>query len=387
MRILPSLLILALLAACPCVAAAAAPATEDLAPMDEYEPRGPGGFRSGWHQTGPTSAWVVWRTPNRATSRVEYGPTEACEQATPATKPGRVLGLPLFTQFHRLTGLEPGKTCHYRPVSIGTDGSEEKGEVRTFTTPPRDEKAIPVPGDLAGPPYVLDKDGATYVLTRDLTVPLAGFEITAAAVTLDFDGHTLTYNDEPYEGPEAWNERAYQGNDFGVKCSGKGRVTLRGGRIPATGVFLDNGYDKGASRENVELGETGVVGFQSFLTVRAVDGEGRPVAGARVVVTGPDGKAVQQATMAPEGSKDMLIADGDRLTVVRPLERKHRGYVKDVSLESGEAAFVVTCEVVTHDGRKPAGPYTVTATKEGYKAATKTVDVAETDRVELVLEK
>jgi len=705
MRPLPSLLAaLALLAAC--ASAAAAPAKEDLAPMDEYEPRGPGGFQGGWHQTGPTSAWFVWRTLNRATSRVEYGPTKACAQSTSTTKPGRVLGLPFFTQFHRITGLEPGKTYHYRTVSIGTDGSEEKGPVRTLKIPPREGGDIPVPGELKGPPYVLDTNGATYVLTRDLTVPLAGFEIAASDVTLDFDGHTLTYNDEPYDGPEAWNERAYKGNDFGVKCSGKGRATLRGGRIvqgrgasagtqigigcnpvysrnapvtmegmelvwhgpdisgaffhwskanvvrycvfddrgshitnrhqavstidgngwtdcrwslvkrtrqqglmgvaeaeeneiyidscatnsfgikptgaagkpaqihrnhifgigehpvgigmfgiyppgsevltntvevkctrsgteygytgsacfrttwggdnlevggntftahadvydgkvaktrcvwvglphftpkgskeeirdargifeanviraigrsgakagaicvvclnespnlifanntvestwanvllgdeyghaggypkffknrfyrvgedpayhtifqqrgriPGTGVFLDNWYDKGASREAVELGEKGHVIFQRLLTVRVVDGEGEPVAGCRVVVSDSGGKAVHQDTTPAKKGDAMLVADGERLAVTRPFDMEHRGYVEPIELEKSEAAAVLTREVVTADGRKPAGPYTVTATKDGYKAASKKVDVAETDRVELVLE-
>ncbi|MFO8012779.1 MAG: hypothetical protein R6X20_05670 [Phycisphaerae bacterium] len=706
MRILPTLLTLSLLAAC-AAAAAPAPAKEDLSPMDEYQPRGPGSAYSGWHLAGHTSAIVGWRTRNRATSRVEYGLTKACKQATPTTQPGRILGLPLFTQFHRITGLAPGKTYHYRLVSIGTDGSEEKGEVQTFTTPPRDEKAIPVPGDLDGPPYVLDKKGATYVVTRDLAVPLAGFEITAADVTLDFDGHTLTYNDEPYEGSDKWNERAYKGNDFGVKCSGKGRVTLRGGRIvqgrggsagtqvgigcnpvysrnapvtmegmelvwhgpdisgaffhwggenevhhcvfddrgseitnrhqavssidgngwadcrwnlvkrtrqqglmgvavaeeneiyidscatnafgikptttagkpvsvrynhiygigehpvgigmfgvyrpqslvagnhvevkctrsgteygytgsacfrttwgadnlrvksntfiahadvydgkvakarciwvglphftpkgateeirdarglfwgniiqafgengakagaicvvclnespnlifwqntvlstwanvllgdeyghaggypkfvdntfcragedpayrtifqqrgriPATGVFLDNTYEDGASRASVELGEKGEVVFQSLVWISVVDRDGKPVAGARVVVSGANGRPVQQDTTPAKKGDAMLVADGDRLTVVQPLNREHRGYCEDLSAGPGYVAVVLTREIVTHDSRQAAGPYTVTATKDGYKAASKTVDVAETDRVELVLDK
>jgi hypothetical protein len=706
MRIPPTLLTLSLLAACT-VAAAAAPAKEDISPMDEYAPRGPDGAYCTWCMASHTSAVVVWRTPNRATSRVEYGLTEACKQSTPTTKPGRVLGLPFFTHFHRITGLEPVKTYHYRTVSIGTDGSEEKGEAYTFTTAPYDDSTIPVPGDLQGPPYVLDEDGATYVLTRDLTVPLAGFEITASDVTLDFDGHTLTYNDEPYEGSDKWNERAYKGNDFGVKCSGKGRVTLRGGRIvqgkggsagtqvgigcnpvysrnapvtlegmelvwhgpdvsgaffhwggenrvdhcvfddrgstitnrhqaistidgngwgvyswnlvkrtrqqalmnaveaehnevyidscatnafgikptgragkpvevrknaiygigehpvgiamfkvyppgsvvdanivevkctrsgteygytgsacfrttwgadnitvgsntftahadvydgkvakarcvwvglphftpkgateeirdargfflgnvikaigrngakagaicvvclnespnlvfanntvestwanvllgdeyghaggypkfvnnefyrsgedpayrtiyqqrgriPATGVFLDTTYEDGASRDSVELGEAGEVVFQRVFTISVVDGEGKPVPGARVVVSDSGGNAVHEETTRSEESKAMLVADGDRLTVVQPLNREHRGYCEDLAVGPGYVAVVLTYEIVTHDGRKAAGPYTVTATKDACKPATKKVDVSETDRVELVLEK
>jgi hypothetical protein len=180
----------------------------------------------------------------------------------------------------------------------------------------------------------------------------------------------------------------FVGNAFGRMGEDPAYHTIfqQRGRIPATGVFLGNMYQDGASRASVELGETGEVVFQSLVWISVVDRHGKPVAAARVVVCGPDGKAVQQATMATEGAKDTLIADGDRLTVVRPLERNHRGYVNDVSLESGEVAVVASYEIVTHDGRKPAGPYTVTATKDGYKPASKKVDVAETARVEIVLE-
>ena len=58
MRPLPSLLAaLSLLAACAC--AAAAPAKEDISPLDAYEPRGPGYVRDAWDWAGPTSA-VHW---------------------------------------------------------------------------------------------------------------------------------------------------------------------------------------------------------------------------------------------------------------------------------------------------------------------------------------
>jgi len=687
-------------------AGASAPAKEDIAPLDEYQPQPAGHVRYEWLGAGPTSAIITWQTESRATSRVEYGPTEACQQATPPTRPGRVLGLPFFTQFHRLTGLEPGKTYHCRALSIGTDGSVSKGKVRTFTTKPY-EKAIRVPDDVKGPPYVLDKDGATYLVTRDLVAPLAGFEITASDATLDFDGHTLTYNNEPYEGPREWSKRAYHGNDFGIKCSGKGRVTIRNGRIvqgrgssagtqvgigcnpvysrgapvtmegmelvwhggdisgaffhwagdnqvnhcvfddrgtlvtnrhqavstidgngwgdytrnlvkrtrqqglmgavraelneiyidscatnsfgirptgkarkhvrvkgnvifgigehpvgiamfgvylpdslvwknavevkctrsgteygytgsacfrttwgadnlsvccntfiahadtydgkvakaravwvglphftpkngkteirdarglfagntikaigqrgakaggicvvcnnaspnlvfrdntvestwanvllgdeyghagsyakfvdntflregtdpayrtilqqrgriPGTGVFVDNRYEDGASRQAVELKEKGCVLMQRQLRVRVVDGAGKPLGGARVVVSGAGGRPLHQDTTPAAKTTVMLLADGDRLRVQPPADHALRGYVKWIWLAPGEVAVVLTREIVTKDGRKAAGPYTISAKKDGYQAASKTVDLTKTGHVEITLQR
>ena len=687
---------------------AAAPGKEDISPLDEYEPC-PAGFTwQPWLRAGPTSAVIYWNTENRATSRVEYGLTQACKQATPTTRPGRVLGLPFITQFHRITSLEASKTYHYRLVSIGTDGSESKSEVKTFATKPYPD-AIRVPDDVKGPPYVLDKDGATYILTRDLVVPLAGFEITASNVTLDFDGHTLTYNNEPYGGPKEWSKRAYHGNDFGIKCSGKGRVTILGGRIvqgkgssagtqvgigcnpvysrgapvtmkgmeliwhgadisgaffhwagdnevnhsvfddrgtvitnrhqaistidgnawgdydhdlvkrtrqqglmgakralfneiyidscatnsfgirpsdkagepveimynriigigehpvgiamfgvypqdsfvngntvrvkctrsgmeygytgsacfrttwgadnldvyantfvayadvydgkvakarcvwvglphftpkgakqeirdargifarnyiraigrngakagaicvvclnespnllfrenvvettwanvllgdeyghaggyakfvdntfrregtdlnyrtilqqrgriPATGVFMDNRYEDGASADSVELKEKGEVVFQRLLRLMVKDADGKPLGDARIVVTGSGGNHVLLDTTPHAKTDAMLVADGDRLVVQRPVDDTVRGYITSIWspiwLAKGELAVALVREIVTKDGRKAAGPYTVSAKKDGYKAASKTVDVAKTDRVEIIL--
>jgi len=711
-----SLAVLAAAALGVSAAGAAAPAKEDISPLDEYEPCGSGlikvvdggtlDFPPEWLHAGSTSAVVIWRTPRRATSRIEYGPTQACEHKTSTTRPGRVLGLPFFTQFHRITGLEPGKTYHYRLVSIGTDGNEDKGTVRTFSTKPY-EKAVRVPDDVKGPPYVLNQDGAVYVVTRDLVAPLAGFEITASDVTLDFDGHTLTYNNEPYEGPKEWSERAYKRNDFGVKCSGKGRVTIRNGcivqgkgssagtqvgigcnpvysrgapvtmegmeliwhgadisgaffhwagdnqvhycvfddrgtvvtnrhqaistidgngwtdchwnlvrrtrqqglmnvvqaeeneiyidscatnsfgirpsnragkrvqvavnrifgigehpvgiamfgvypqcasvagnqvevkctrsgteygytgsacfrttwgadnlhvecntftayadmydakvakarcvwvglphftpkggtkeirnaqgvfanniirtigrngakaggicvvclnespnlifvrnsvfstwanvllgdeyghaggyakfvdntfrregadpnyrtilqqrtAIPGTGVFLGNSYEDGASPQNIELKEKGEVVFQTLLRLTVKDAGGEPLGDARVVVSDPGGKHALLDTTPHAETWAMLVADGDRLAAQRPVDETHRGLIEHIHLAEGELAVALVREIVTKDGRKAAGPYTVSAKKDGYQAAARTVDLTKTDHVEITLQR
>jgi len=159
------------------------------------------------------------------------------------------------------------------------------------------------------------------------------------------------------------------------------------GRIPATGVFMDNKYEDGASPENIELKEMGRIVMQRFVTVRVVDGEGKPLGDARVVVSDAGGKPVHLDTTPAAETLATIVADGERLAVIRPSDSKHRGYCEDALVGPGEVAVVLTREVVTADGRKPAGSYTVSAKKEGYKAASRTVDVAKADRVEIVLEK
>jgi hypothetical protein len=127
--------------------------------------------------------------------------------------------------------LEPATKYYYRIVCQGTNGQKSIGQVWEFHTSQYTD-AVPVPGDLPGPPFVLDRANTTYVLTEDVTAPLAGFEIKAVGVTLDLDGHTLTYNTRATMRLDDWPVRAYRENDYGVKVSVRGgRVRIMGGTI------------------------------------------------------------------------------------------------------------------------------------------------------------
>ena len=42
-------------------------------------------------------------------------------------------------------------------------------------------------------PYILDQAGATYVLTTDVTVDGTAFVVLTPNITLDLNGHTVTY--------------------------------------------------------------------------------------------------------------------------------------------------------------------------------------------------
>jgi len=50
-------------------------------------------------------------------------------------------------------------------------------------------------------PGILDREGATYVLTQDISAPGTALTIVARGITLDLNGYTVTYNTEPSDTP------------------------------------------------------------------------------------------------------------------------------------------------------------------------------------------
>ncbi len=220
-----------------------------------------------WIHAAETSAVVHWQTPRPGTSWVEYGPTEKLGKRTANSPNSPVTGRPCWTHVHRITCLETGGQYAFRTAWRGEDGRVVRGEVRRFKTA-RIDGAIRVPADGRGDrPIVLDRKGATYVLTRDLTVPLGGVAITADDVTLEMDGHTITYNTRPRQAPDDWPKRAYitEGHGFGVNVAAKGSARVLNGRIvqgdgntPGTQVAIGSNpvYVRSAA---VELGGLEIV--------------------------------------------------------------------------------------------------------------------------------
>lgn len=108
-------------------------------------------FAEQWVHASETSAVVYWQTGEQArdaetagAGHVEYGPTEAygrrtadfslppvCDEVPAGV---RVFQKPSWSQCHRITGLESGRTYHYRLVFTGPDRSVVKSEDMTFTT-------------------------------------------------------------------------------------------------------------------------------------------------------------------------------------------------------------------------------------------------------------
>ncbi|MFV1959830.1 MAG: hypothetical protein ACC662_10505, partial [Planctomycetota bacterium] len=92
-----------------------------------------------------------------------------------------------------VTGLEPGRTLQFtvqarRKGALGPLGLSVAGRVagKDLPAPPAD--AIRLDG-----PATLDRAGATYLLTRDITTAGTAFRITAPGTTLDLGGHRVTY--------------------------------------------------------------------------------------------------------------------------------------------------------------------------------------------------
>jgi len=173
-------------------------------------------FLGQWTHVSETSAVIYWQLEDismSATSYVEYGKTGALASRTEQTRE------PRWAQFHRLGGLEPETTYHYRMVNVDpVTGKTTRSQVLTFTTRRR-EGAIRLPGKMAGPPFVLDEPGATYLLTRDVVADGDAFVITAPGVTLDLDGHTVTFGNDTGE------------QVAGVSLTGEGKATVCNGHI------------------------------------------------------------------------------------------------------------------------------------------------------------
>jgi len=179
-----------------------------------------------WTHVSLSSACVAWETNLPATSWVEYGPTEACKQATAKTE------RPFYIHVHYLKDLPTGKPTYLRRVSVDERGNRIASPVRKVV-PACPPGAVLLPGKLAGPPYVLDKAGATYVLTADVNAKRRALEITADGITLDLNGHTVTYHNETL--PEElftneWTSHETHGAE-GVRDMGHGGLTLLNGLI------------------------------------------------------------------------------------------------------------------------------------------------------------
>jgi len=142
-----------------------------------------------WRHVSENAACIAWETNLPAKSHVEYGETERYGRKTPVEERH------FYLHVHHLRGLETGKTYHYRVVSVDERGNRIAGDDATLR-PAKVPAAIYLPGEKGKPPYDLDKAGATYVLTEDIVADSTALRIKAENVTLDLNGHTVTFNDK-----------------------------------------------------------------------------------------------------------------------------------------------------------------------------------------------
>jgi len=98
--------------------------------------------------------------------------------------------------------------------------------------------AIRIPDDVAGPPYLLDQAGETYILTQDIAALGTAIIIAASGITIDLNSHTITYGTS-------------SGISYGITASGynintiiiKNGVILQGqgNGLASHAIYLPNG--------------------------------------------------------------------------------------------------------------------------------------------------
>ena len=154
-----------------------------------------------WRHVSETSACVAFETNLPAKSYVEYGETERYGKKTAESERC------FYLHIHYLKDLELGKTYHYRLVAVDERGNRITTKDATFTTR-KVPGAIRVPGNLPGPPYVLDRAGTTCILTGDVSADGLAIELKASEITIDLNGHTITYNRKrvTYDNAKDYNE-------------------------------------------------------------------------------------------------------------------------------------------------------------------------------------
>jgi len=170
-------------------------------------------FGRRWVYASETSAVVCWWSERPARSCVEFGLDGQPRRRTALTKEARC------GQFHRLAGLKTGAAYSCRLVNVGAETGKETLSPAFTVATKRNAGAVRIPQQVKGPPFVLDKAGAAYILTEDVTASGTAFEIKGADVTLDLDGHTVVFGDDTAEQVR------------GVWANNKGKATICNGHI------------------------------------------------------------------------------------------------------------------------------------------------------------
>ena len=184
-----------------------------------------------WTYASERSASIGWMTSLPATVEIRGAKAEAASGERP-----------FYVHLWRLKDLAPG-----RPVEViitCTDEFGRKASRSVTVRPKRPRGAAQFPGDLAGPPYVIDKPGH-YILTKDITAKRTAIKVEAEGVTLDLGGHTVTYATEKLAKEhftDKWMSYVRTGS-FGVKNMGGSKFRLLNGRI-VQGAGNNRGNDE-----------------------------------------------------------------------------------------------------------------------------------------------
>jgi len=118
-----------------------------------------------------------------------------------------------YLHHHYLTDLASDTTYEYRVIAEDERGNVIESTWQTFSTAtPNGGNVTYLSGGQITDAYEITTSGY-YVLTGDLIADRTAFKITASDVTLDLDGHTVTYNEEDFQ------LTGGAGNDFSLNAS------------------------------------------------------------------------------------------------------------------------------------------------------------------------
>lgn len=268
-----------------------------------------------WLHPSTHSAAIAWRTNLPALTWVEYGETDA--YGLRSDPPER----PFATHLHHIVDLEPGTTYHYRLVAEDERGNRVETPDQTFTAGTVDG-VILLPGAMEGPPYRLDQEGATYVLTRDIVAAGTAFEIAADGITLDLGGREVVFHDETLD-PAVFTDKwkSYDTNGVSaIRSWNHQDLTLLNGRI-VEGKGENRGNDESSGFNPIYLRG----GANLTLAGLSVDYHTPQTAGIRLRSVG-DTVLVHHCAIRDRGTK-MHNRHGSGCTALNFLACKGTGYV------------------------------------------------------------
>jgi hypothetical protein len=179
--------------------------------------------RDWWEFVSERSVTIGFMSNLPARSYIEYGPEDSFRHSTARTDRHYSVHL------HYLTGLEPGIKYQYRVVMTDERGTVVRSAPRGLT--PRElPHAIRIPGDLPGPPYVLDRSNAYYLVEEDIYASGTAIVIGADQVTLDLGAHDISYDNQPTSPTGSWPQYIEQAS-FGIRAEGASELQILNGRV------------------------------------------------------------------------------------------------------------------------------------------------------------
>ena len=197
--------------------------------------------------TSENSAFICFETSLPSKSFVWYGKTEEYDIQTDTSERF------FFLHLHYLTDLEPGNSYHFQIVIENEDGTALESSDSVIITENLID-AVRIPEDIEGVmPYLLDDDNSYYLLTQDLNATSTAFNISGQNITLDLNGHTISYNNvegSPDPIPDAhnvddtWGQGASDGRQgpCGIRISNGSSVKICNGIIKQGIAKGGNGF-------------------------------------------------------------------------------------------------------------------------------------------------